>query len=53
MGCTTTPVPIESGPGNNGNEGILQFTQSSWTGASPSDDLVLYPGYSFCRWSYS
>ena len=38
----------QSGPGSNGNEGVLRILQSlSITGASPSDCLVSYPGHSF------
>ena len=34
-----------SGPGSNGNEGVLHIPQSSRiTGTSPSDCLVSYPG---------
>ena len=41
-GATT---PGQSGPGSNGNEGVLCIPQiSSNTGASPSDCLVSYPG---------
>ena len=35
-----------SGPGSNGNEEVLHIPQSSKTGASPSEGLILYPGYS-------
>ena len=43
-GATT---PGQSGPGSNGNEGVLCFPQNpSITGTSPSDCLVSYPGYS-------
>ena len=35
----------QSGPGSDGNEGVLYIPQiSSITGALPSDCLVLYPG---------
>ena len=38
----------ESGPGSNGNEGVLRIpSRSIITGASPSDGLVSYPGHSF------
>ena len=41
-------IPGQSGPGSNGNEGLLRiFQSSSITGTSPSDCLVSYPGYSF------
>ena len=37
----------QSGPGSNGNEGVLRFPQSSSiAGTSPSDCLVSYPGHS-------
>ena len=37
----------QSGPGSNGNEGVLHIPQSpNITGTSPSDCLVLYPGHS-------
>ena len=43
-GATT---PGQSGPGSNGNKGVLHIPQSSSsTGASPSDCLVSYPGHS-------
>ena len=36
----------KSGPGSNGNEGVLYIPQSSRiTGTSPSDCLVSYPGH--------
>ena len=39
--------PSQSGPGSNGNEGVLCIPQSSSiTGASPSDRLALYWGHS-------
>ena len=37
--------PRESGPGSNSNEGVLDITQWSRTGALISDGLVLYPGH--------
>ena len=38
----------QSGPGSNGNEGVLRIPQiSSTAGTSPSDCLVSYPGHSF------
>ena len=41
----TTPGP--SGPGSDGNEGVLRIPQSSSiAGTSPSDCLVSYPGHS-------
>ena len=43
-GATT---PGQSGPGSDGNEGVLRIPQNfSITGTSPSDCLVLYPGHS-------
>ena len=49
-GATT---PGQSGPGSNGNEGVLRILlSSSITGASPSDYLVSYPGHSFSGESY-
>ena len=39
----TTPVQIE--PGSNGNKEVFNVPQSSRTGASPSDGLVLYSGH--------
>ena len=42
-GATT---PGQSGPGNDGNKGVLCILQSSnITGTSPSDCFVLYPGH--------
>ena len=35
----------QSGPGSNGNEGVLYIPQSSRTGASPSDCLLSYLGH--------
>ena len=38
-------TPGQSGPGNDGNEGVFRIPQSSnITGTSPSDCLVSYPG---------
>ena len=40
----------QSGPGSNGNEGVLRIPQSSSiTGTPTSDCLVSYPGHSFGR----
>ena len=37
----------QSGPGSDGNEGVLRIPQSSSiTGTSPSDCLISYPGHS-------
>ena len=42
------PLRGQSGPGSDGNEGVLRIPQSSCiTGTSPSDCLVSYPGHSF------
>ena len=42
-GATT---PGQSGPGSDGNVGVLRILQSSSTaGTSPSDCLVSYPGH--------
>ena len=44
----------QSGPGINGNKGVLCIPQSSIiTGASPSDCLVSYPRHSLRAGSYS
>ena len=43
-------TPGLSGPGSDGNEGVVHIPQSSSiTGTSPSDYLVSYPGHSL-RW---
>ena len=40
-------TPGQSGPGSNGNEGVVRIPQiSSITGTSPSHCLVSYPGHS-------
>ena len=45
-----TTTPIQSGPGSNGNEGMLCIPQSSsFTGTLPSDGVVLYLGHSLDR----
>ena len=42
-----------SGPGSNGNDGVLCIPQSlSITGTSPLDCLVSYTGHSFVGESY-
>ena len=41
-------TPVQSGPGSNGNEGVLNIPQSSRTGVSSSNGLVSYPGDSLC-----
>ena len=44
-GATTTG---QSGPGSNGNEGVLLILQGpNNTGTLPSDCLASYPGHSF------
>ena len=40
-------IPGQSGPGSNHNEVVLHISQSFKTGASPSDDLMTYPRYTF------
>ena len=43
-------IPDQSGPGSDGYEGILRFSQSSSiTGASPSNCLMSYLEYSWSR----
>ena len=50
-GATT---PGQSEPGSDGNEGVLRIPQSSSiTGASPSNCLVSYTGYSLSGWGGS
>ena len=39
------PYPGQSGPGSDGNEGVLHIPQISKPGASPSDCLISYPGH--------
>ena len=40
-------IPGQSGPGGDGNEGVLRIPpNSSTTAAWPSDCLVPYPGHS-------
>ena len=42
-----TTTPGQSGPGNDGNKGVLHIPQSSCIpGTSPSDCLVSYLGHS-------
>ena len=49
-GATT---PGQSGPGSDGNEGVLRIPQSSnITGTSPSDYLVSLTGHSLGRFLY-
>ena len=40
---TGTITPGQSGPGSNGNEGILYIPQNLKTGISSSDGLISYP----------
>ena len=41
-----TTTKSQSGPGSDGNKGVLSIPQSSSiTGASPSDCSVSYPGH--------
>ena len=42
----------QSGPGSDGNEGVLHILLSSSTGALLSDGLMSYPGHSFWGGSY-
>ena len=37
--CTGATTPAQSGPGSNGNEGVLHIPQGSRTGTSPPDAL--------------
>ena len=47
MTLSGATIPSQSGPGGNGNEGVLHIPQnSSITGTSPSNCLVSYPGHS-------
>ena len=51
MALSGATTPSQSGPGSNGNEGVLHIPQtSSITGTSPSDCLVSYPGHSLGGW---
>ena len=45
--CTLTGItnPGQSRPGSNGDKEVLYISQSSRTGVSPSDCLMLYPGH--------
>ena len=53
MAISGATTPGQSGPGSDGNEGVLRIPQSSSTaGTSPSDCLVSYPGHSLVG-SYS
>ena len=45
MTLLNATTPGQSGPGNNGNEGVLHIHQSSKAGAWPSDGLISYPGH--------
>ena len=54
MTLSVATTPDQSGPGSNGNEGVLHIPQSlSITGTSPSDCLVSYPGHSLVGRSYT
>ena len=44
---TGATTPRQSGSGSNGSDGVLRIT-----GASPSDDLISYPGHSLLGVSY-
>ena len=53
MALSGATTPGQSGPGSDGNEGVLRIPQSSSTaGTSPSDCLVSYPGHSLWGGSY-
>ena len=39
-------TPGQSGPENNGNEGVLRIPQISKDGTLPLDGLISYPGHS-------
>ena len=41
-----TTTPGQTGPWNNGNEGVLHILQIFKAGASPSDSLMPYPEHS-------
>ena len=46
-------IPSQSGPGSDGNKGVLHIPQSSSiTGTSPLDCLVSYSGHSMMGGSY-
>ena len=48
-----TTISGQSGPGSNGNEGVLHIPQtSSIIGTSPSGRLVSHPGLSWGGGSY-
>ena len=47
MDLSGATTPGQSGPGSDGNEGVLHIPQSSSiAGTSPSDCLVSYSGHS-------
>ena len=53
MALSGATTPGQSGPGSDGNEGLLRIPQSSSTaGTSSSDCLVSYLGHSFGGGSY-
>ena len=53
MALSGATTPGQSGPGSDGNEGVLRIPQSSSiAGTSPSDCLVSYPGHSLGGGSY-
>ena len=47
MTQTGTRAPGLSGPGSNGNEGLLHILQISRTVATPRCSLVSYPGHPY------
>ena len=43
---SSATTPGQSGPGSDGNEGVVRIPQnSSINGTSPSDCLLSYPGH--------
>ena len=53
MALSGATTPAQSGPGSDGNEGVLRIPQSSSiTATSRSDCLVSYPGHSLGGGSY-
>ena len=53
MALSGATTPGRSGPGSDGNEGVLRILQSSsLAGTSPSDCLVSYPGHLLGGGSY-
>ena len=46
MTLSGAPTQSQSGPGSNGNEGVLNISQSLKAGDSLSDCLISFPGHS-------